>query len=226
MSQIFERFSRGILLLAALIGFGASSFGQDSVSDFANRVDEHYNHIRALRAQFVQEYQGTGLPRSESGTLVLKKPGKMRWEYTSPHSKLFVTDGKTAYFFVPGEQQVRKLEAKKLDDLRSPLAYLLGKTKLEKELAGLSFVSDETPLLMGDRILRGRPTIMSDRITDVVLEVTPQYEINRIVIRENDGSRTEFRFSHLEENVQASDDWFHFRPPAGAEVLEGDTFVP
>ena len=226
MSKTFERLSRRILLLAGLVGCSGTAFGQISVSEFANLVDERYNHMRTLRAQFVEQYQGAGVPRSESGTLVLKKPGKMRWEYSSPHSKLFVTDGKTAYFFVPGEQQVRKLDAKRLDDLRSPLAYLLGKTKLEKELAGLSFVSDEAPLLAGDRLLRGTPKSMTDRIADVTLEVTTQYEINRIVIRENDGSRTEFSFSHLEENVQASDDWFRFRPPAGAEILEGKTLVP
>lgn len=226
MSKMALRSSRRILVLAALVGLGVRGFGQNSVSQLANQVDEHYNHMRTLRAQFVEEYQGTGLPRSESGTLVLKKPGKMRWEYSSPHSKLFITDGKTAYFFVPGEQQVRKLDARKLDDLRSPLAYLLGKTKLEKELAGLSFAGDQKPLVAGDRLLRGTPKSMADRITDVLLEVSPQYEINRILIRENDGSSTEFRFSHLEENVQASDDSFRFRPPAGVEVLESNSFVP
>ena len=79
------------------------------------------------------------MERTEWGTLWLKKPGKMRWEYRSPRDKLFLSDGKDAWFYVPGERQVRRTAVKKLDDLRSPLAFLLGKTKLEKELQALSF---------------------------------------------------------------------------------------
>ena len=104
-------------------------------------MDERYNHLRSLQAEFTEIYRGAGMERTESGTLWLKKPGKMRWEYRSPREKLFLSDGKDAWFYVPGERQVRRTAVKKLDDLRSPLAFLLGKTKLEKELQGLSLAS-------------------------------------------------------------------------------------
>ncbi len=68
--------------------------------------------------------------------LWLKRPGKMLWDYREPQPKVFVTDGKWAWFYVPGERQARKAAVKKLDDLRSPLRYLLGKTKLERNLRG------------------------------------------------------------------------------------------
>src|SRR5579872_187833 len=97
------------------------------------------------------------MERTESGTLWLKKPGKMRWEYRSPKEKLFVSDGKDAWFYVPDDKQARKQSAKKLEDIRSPLAFLLGKTKLEKELAGLSLAPDIAPLQPGDTMLRGVP---------------------------------------------------------------------
>ena len=89
-------------------------------------------------------YRGSGMERTESGTLWLKKTGKMRWEYRSPQ-KLFVSDGKDAWFYVPADRQARKTAAKKLEDVRSPLAFLLGKTKLEKELQGLSLAPDVEP---------------------------------------------------------------------------------
>ena len=50
----------------------------------ARAVDEHYNHLRSLQAEFTEVYRGSGMERTESGTLWLKKPGKMRWEYRSP----------------------------------------------------------------------------------------------------------------------------------------------
>jgi len=66
--------------------------------------------------------------------------------YRSPREKLFVSDGKVVWFYLPEERQVRKTDFRKLDDLRSPIAFLLGKTKLENELQGLSKVVDQTPL--------------------------------------------------------------------------------
>jgi outer membrane lipoprotein carrier protein len=216
------------LVFAALLlcGMAVRSSGQSSVSEFASRVDDHYNHLRTLRAKFTEEYQGAGTARSETGTLVLKKPGKMRWEYTAPRTKLFITDGKTAYFYVPGEQQVRKQDVKNLDDLRSPLRYLLGKTKLEKEFADLSFAAGPPVISAANRVFQGVPKAMGDQVSDVQLEVTPRYEIVRILIHENDGSKTEFRFTDLEENIDAGDYLFEFSPPRGVEVLEGSSFAP
>src|SRR5271167_3629882 len=108
------------------------------VHALAAAVDAHYNHLRSLEAEFTEVYRGSGMERTESGTLWLKKPGKMRWEYRSPREKLFLGDGKDAWFYLPGDRQVRKTSMRKLDDLRSPLGFLLGKARLEKELQGLS----------------------------------------------------------------------------------------
>jgi chaperone LolA len=152
----------------------------------------------------------------------MKKPGKMRWEYRSPREKLFVSDGGDAWFYVPGDRQVRKTAARKLDDIRSPLAFLLGKSKLEKELQGLSLAPDVTPLAAGDVVLRGVPRAMADRVSEILLEITPDHQIVRIVIDEVDGSTTEYRFSDPKENIEIPAARFGFTPPAGTEVVEGE----
>ncbi len=120
-----------VLGLATAIASAAST---PDVHAIAQAVDERYNHLHSLQSDFTEIYRGAGMERTESGTLWLKKPGKMRWQYRSPREKLFLSDGKDAWFYVPGERQVQRTAVKKLDDLRSPLAFLLGKTKLEKEL--------------------------------------------------------------------------------------------
>src|SRR3954469_22127252 len=130
-----------IVVSVGVLAWAVSSSAED-VKAIAAAVDAHYNHLRTLEAEFTELYRGSGMERTESGTLWLKKPGKMRWEYRSPREKLFVSDGKTAWFYVPEDRQARKTAAKKLDDIRSPLAFLLGKTKLEKELRGLSIAPD------------------------------------------------------------------------------------
>ena len=207
-----------LLALAA----GSAAGLQPDLRLIAHKVDEHYNHLRTMQAEFTETYRGAGLEREEAGTLWLKKPGKMRWEYRSPTEKLFVSDGKEAWFYLPADKQVRKTEARKLDDLRSPLAFLLGKTKLEKELQGLSLASDQTPLAPGNVVVRGVPTAMADRIEQVLLEVMPSGKITRIRIEQVDGSITEYRFSEAREDVDVADQRFRFTLPAGVEVVDGD----
>jgi outer membrane lipoprotein carrier protein len=191
------------------------------VKTLAAAVDAHYNHLRSLQAEFTEVYRGSGMDRTESGTLWLKKPGKMRWEYRSPKEKLFVSNGKDAWFYVPDDRQARKTDSRKLDDIRSPLAFLLGKTKLEKELQGLSLAPEVTPLGPGNLVLRGVPQALADRISEVLVEVTPAHQIARIAIQEVDGAVTEYRFAEMKEDVEIGDARFQFKPPAGTETVEG-----
>jgi outer membrane lipoprotein carrier protein len=192
------------------------------VKALASAVDAHYNHLRTLQAEFTEIYRGSGMERTESGTLWLKKPGKMRWEYRSPKEKLFVSDGKDAWFYVPEDRQARKQSAKRLEDLRSPLAFLLGKTQLEKELTGLSFAPDIEPWQSGNTMLRGVPQELADQISEIVLEITPQNRISRIIMHGIDGATTEYRFTDQKEGEAVADGGFSFRPPAGTEIVDGD----
>jgi outer membrane lipoprotein carrier protein len=198
----------------------ASAAASVDVKTLASAVDAHYNRLRSLEAEFTEMYRGSGMDRTESGTLWLKKPGKMRWEYRSPKAKLFVSDGKDAWFYVPEDQQARRESARKLEDLRSPLAFLLGKTKLEKELRGLSLAPDIQPMTAGNIVLRGVPTAMSDQISEIVLEVTPDNRIARILLQGVDGAVTEYRFTEQKEDVAIADGRFGFKPPAGTQVVD------
>lgn len=192
------------------------------VSGIAHAVDEHYNNLRSSKAGFTEIYQAPGVSRTESGTVWLKKPGKMRWEYHEPREKLFLADSQNAYFYVPGEREARKAPLKKIDDLRSPLRYLLGKTKLEKELDALSLAPDVAPLQAGDTVFRGIPKAMADRVSEILLEINPAHQITRIVIHGTDGATTDFRFSGIEENLPVPDKFFQFSPPPGVVTIQDE----
>ena len=220
-SQIFLR--RAILGLAFLLS-SPSLVGQTDVRVLASKVDQRYDHMHTLEARFTETYTGAGVSRTESGTLLMKRPGRMRWDYDQPRTKLFLTDGNIAWFYVPGERQARRTPVKQLEDLRSPLRYLLGKTKLEKELDGLSLAANTKALNPGDTVLRGVPRGMRERVAQTLLEITPEGLISRIVVEELDGSVTEFRFLQQKENVEIPDQQFRFTPPAGVEVVAGADF--
>ena len=200
---------------------GQQNTFRPALRDLAHAVDAHYNHLRSLEGEFTETYSGNGAQREESGTLWLKKPRKMRWEYRSPKEKLFVSDGQSVWFYVPAEKQARKTDLKKLDDLRSPIAFLLGKTKLENELLGLSKVVDQPPAVSGDTVLRGVPKAGMAQVSEVQLEISVSNQIVRIVLMDADGGTTEFRFKDWKENVEVSESLFHFTAPPGVEMVEG-----
>ncbi|HXY07175.1 MAG TPA: outer membrane lipoprotein chaperone LolA [Terriglobales bacterium] len=220
-STIVDRDSILLKLIAVSLLTSIATMSQAAdVRAIAEAVDRHYNHLRTLECEFTETYSGSGSERTETGTLWLKKPGKMRWEYRSPRAKLFVGDGKNVWFYVPSERQVRKTSMKKLDDLRSPLAFLLGKTQLGKELLGLSLAPEVAPLASGDVMLKGVPKGFQDRLTQVLLEITAESSIRRIVMKETDGATIEYRFSEQNEDVAINDQHFEFRVPDGVEVVD------
>jgi outer membrane lipoprotein carrier protein len=180
------------------------------------KVDDHYNHLSSLRAHYTERYTGMGMDRTESGTLLLKKPGRMRWSYDKPVGKVFVLDGKYAWFYTPGDAQAQRVPAKELDDLRSPLRFLLGHTQIKKELDNLTV----TPEISGFKII-GVPKGMAQRVKRLTLDVTAAGIIEQMQIEEIDGSLTSFIFSQIKENAPVKSEDFVFHPPTGVSIVNG-----
>jgi outer membrane lipoprotein carrier protein len=202
-------------VLAICVCWASCAYSQEN-DTVVRRVDDHYNHLASLRAHYVEHYSGMGMDRSEEGTLLLKKPGRMRWSYAEPVGKVFVLDGKYAWFYTPGDAQATRVPAKELDDLRSPLRFLLGHTQLKKELDNLTVVAEGS----GFRIA-GVPKGMAQRVKLLTLGVTATGAIETMRLEEVDGAVTEFAFSGMQENVPVKDADFVFTPPAGVTVVNG-----
>lgn len=159
--------------------------------------------------------------RRESGTLLLRKPGLMRWTYSNPAGKLFVLDGKDGWFYSPGATEVQRVPAKKLDDLRSPLRFLLGHAQVAKELSGLTV--SPSPGLTGsdDFTLAGVPRGMEQRIASFKLTVALDGTIHAMRIEETDGAVTSFTFTSEQADPPTSKADFLFQPPPGVNIVSG-----
>jgi outer membrane lipoprotein carrier protein len=188
-----------------------------SAVQLAAAVDHHYNVLHRLRVNFTESYAGMGMDRHESGVLLLEKPGRMRWNYAEPAGKVFVLDGKYGWFYTPGDAQVQQIPAKKLDDLRSPLRFLLGHAQLTKELDGLTMAPADGDMFR----LRGVPRGMEQRVRSLELVVSREGTIQSMTLEELDGSRTSFVFKDEQANPVIAADTFRFTPPAGVQVVEG-----
>lgn len=204
---------------AAILVTGAPLYSQTlSPADKAliHRVDAHYNHLHSLRAAYTERYSGMGMERTETGILLLKKPGRMRWDYANPAGKVFLLDGKYGWFYTPGDAQAQRIPARQLDDLRSPLRLLLGHTELEKELDSLAIAPH------GEAFeITGIPKGMAARVRLLTLVVSSQGQIERIELEELGGATTEFLFRDIQEDLPIPDSEFHFTPPAGITVVDG-----
>lgn len=183
----------------------------------AGRVDHHYNALHSLSVNFTQEYNGMGMHRHESGTLLLRKPGKMRWTYSQPAGKLFLLDGHDAWFYTPGSSEVPRIAASKLDDFRSPLRFLLGHTNLDRDFTHLQL----TPATDGNYDLSSIPKGMEQRITALTLHLTADGTILGMKIEETDDAITLFTFTGERPNTPTRDDDFTWRPIPGTTIING-----
>ncbi len=206
-----------VMALATANALAQSGAGL-TAAEMAARVDRHYNALHSLEVHFVQRYEGMGMVRKESGVLLLKKPGKMRWTYTDPDGKLFLLDGRFGYFYSPGETEAQKVDEKKLDDLRSPLRFLLGHTELEKELSGLQMTPDGN----GNYVLTGVPKGLEQRVSALKITASADGTIRAMEIDETDGVVNRFAFSGELANAPAPNAAFVFTPPAGVHIVTGE----
>ncbi len=225
MTLGFLKFGGGRRLLAAALlcaccgatlAAQKAPAGPPDAHTLAKRVDHHYNQLHSLKAGFSESYEGLGMRRQESGTLLLQKPGRMRWDYTSPAGKIFVLDGKYAWFYSQGDPHVQRIAAKQLDDLRSPLRFLLGHTELEKELNQITLA----PAANGEFTLTGQPKGLEKRVKHFALTVTADGAITSIEIEETDGAITRFTFTGEQANAPIAPNTFKFTPPVGIPVVD------
>ncbi len=218
---------RAVALRGVVLGAGLSlgacvllSFGQEPAQltalELAARVDRHYDQLHSLKAGFREDYAGLGMTRSETGTLFLRKPGSMLWQYTTPTGKIFLLDGKSAWLYSKGDAQVQRISAKDLNDLRSPLRFLLGHTQLQKELSGLRIVGVSNGLYT----LSGLPKGQENRVARLSLTVTAAGTITAIEVVEVDGATTRFTFTGEQPDAPIPAETFHFAPPPGVPVVD------
>jgi len=214
------------LALAATIDFS-------NASNVAKSLEEKYARAQTLEARFYERYRaGAGGGQAESGTVYFSKPGRMRWEYESPESKLFIVDGKNVWFYVPADHTASRAQIKESDDWRTPLALLTGKIHFDR-LCGQMAILDEAlgSIAVGDlpsdprnRILRCLPHKSNDPnasapFKEILFELTPQLDLARVVIREPGDIETEFRFANWKENLGLPESMFHFEPPPGVAIV-------
>ncbi|HEU0184862.1 MAG TPA: outer membrane lipoprotein chaperone LolA [Blastocatellia bacterium] len=213
-----QLFIKPALLLAFLFINALAVSAQTDIDKAIDGVQSKYNKISSLSAEFSQVHTERGQrERRESGRLLLKKPGKMKWNYTTPEEKLFVSDGKYLFEYVKSDNYVTRSSVKDSEDLRAPFAFLLGQGDLRREFRRIEFAK-ESPLKAGNKVLRMLPKRLQD-FEELLIEFDPfSFEMYRLAILKGGDERSDFIFSDIRENVSAPSAEFVFKAPPGVEV--------
>jgi outer membrane lipoprotein carrier protein len=189
------------------------------IDHLLTEVEHRYNRAQTLSVYFTETYTiGGRKHRPESGQLLLRKPGRMRWIYSEPAGKLFVSDGHNVYLYTANDNRVEQSKLKASEDMRAPLAFLLGKLDMKKE-----FRSFETkPAQNGTYLLA---EAKNDRVPygKVQMLIGQGYEIKELTVDGRDGSVLHFSFRDEAVNPSIAESEFHFVPPPGADVVQAVT---
>ena len=188
------------------------------VVDVAGAIQRKYDGVKDFSASFTQTYEGGVLRRksSDAGTVFVKKPGKMRWDYTGPEKKLFVSDGQTMFLYFPGEKQVIKNDVPSQDQATSAVLFLMGKGDIVRDF-NIRWADGGS-----DTTYRVRLDPKTRQAEYDWLEITADRETLRIVglmAADAQGGRSSFTFSNFKENTGLADKIFQFTIPRGTEVI-------
>ncbi len=205
----------------ALAVLGACLCFPNSLPDqITRKVEARYNGAHTLAVDFVENYEVQGRQRPpESGTLKLQKQGKMRWDYAKPAGKLLVSDGKSVYLYTAGDNRVEKVPVRDTEDMRAPLAFLLGHLDFKKEFGDIETGSAENGTWLDAAAKNDRLPYQKVRML-----VEGDGSIQQLKVLGRDGSSMTFAFANEKLDPHLDSDIFRFRVPPGAEVVDAVEF--
>lgn len=205
-------------LAATGLSVSAAQPARPSATDVAAALQKKYDSIRDFSADFEHHSEGGVLrkKRVERGVVFVKKPGRMRWNYTAPEKKEFVSDGKHMYLYVPADRQVVRSPVPQSDQATTAVLFLAGKGSLTRDFT-VSFAQGGGADTYALRLQPKQPERDYDWLEVVVDKTTMQ--IRSLAAADVQGGRSTFVFSNFKENPRLADKTFEFKMPRGVDVV-------
>jgi len=181
-------------------------------------IEDRYNRTQTLQLSFTESYKLQGRVRVEKGDLFLRKPGRMRWQYTAPAGKLFISDGTFVYSYTAQDLRAEKMKLKETDDMKAPLAFLLGRLEFNKDFREFRAHAED-----GGVFITAIPK--SDKLpySEVSFLAGTDFTIRRLEVKGQDNSLLEFTFENEKKDPPIADTLFQFAPPKGTEYVDSSS---
>jgi len=215
-----------IPLIAAVIGALVVAppvrTAEPTAAEFATALQQKYDRIRDFSASFIQSYTGGVLKKKlgeERGTLWVKKPGKMRWDYKTPDEKQLVSDGIKTYFYIPEDKQVYVASLPTDDSVSARILFLAGKGNLVRDFTP-SLVASPAGAPSGSKTLKLVPRAAQADFEWLMLFIEPgTLALRGLASTDAQGGTSTFVFNNVKENIGISEKLFEFKMPRGVELI-------
>lgn len=210
-----------VVFAAALAAQPFAHAADPTAAELATALQRKYDGIKDFSADFTHAYEGGVLHKqiTERGHLLVKKPGKMRWDYAAPEQKQFISDGVKMYSYIPEDKQVIVTSVPPDDEATTPTLFLTGKGNLVRDFT--ASLADAPPgMPAGSRTLKLVPKARQRDYDWLMLVVDPaSLGIRGLVTIDAQGGKSSFSFTNLKENVGLADKEFAFKIPRGVDVI-------
>jgi outer membrane lipoprotein carrier protein len=186
-----------------------------------DRVQKRYDGATDFRASFNQTLTNTAFKRRSpsTGEVLLKKPGRMRWNYKTPDPKMYLSDGDLLWLYEPEDKQAFKQELK-TSQLPAALAFLTGRGKLASEF-DIAFAKDKGLGGPRDYVLALSPKQPQAQIKSILFVVDPEtFFVRETLIADAQGNTNDLLFTDIKINTHLPDATFRWTPPAGVRVID------
>jgi len=215
---------RYIWIPAACAAVSVTAGARNAVPEpeaLARAVQRKYDTVRDFSTDFVHGYQGGALRKTvtERGRLLVKKPGMMRWAYSGDDQKVFVSDGRKLYSYIPADKQVYVGSVPTDDQASTPALFLAGKGQLLRDfvITAGALPPAAPPGSTALKLVPKRNDGDYEWLTLVVDEASLQ--LRMLVTGDKQGGTSTFAFTNMKENVGLSDREFVFKIPRGVDVV-------
>jgi outer membrane lipoprotein carrier protein len=215
---MFQRLCLLVIGLSSLVTVARAE--GDAATALATSIQRHYDQVRDFQADFTHTYVGGILRKKtvERGRMAVRKPGRMRWTYTQPEEKLFVSDGNRVYSYVPADKQVYVAEVPPDDQATTPALFLAGKGNILKDFTvAPADVPDAPSGSVALKLTPRRPEREYDWLNLVVDKSS--LALRMLVTSDSQGGLSTFAFTNLRENTGIADKEFVFVMPRGVDVI-------
>jgi outer membrane lipoprotein carrier protein len=193
-----------------------------ALKDVIERVQKRYDGAKDFRARFNQTLTNAAFARktSSSGEVLLKKPGRMRWNYAQPEPKMYLADGNALWLYEPEDKQAFKQDLK-VSQLPAALAFLTGQGKLTTEF-DIALAGSKTPYgTPRDYVLSLSPKAPQAQVKTILFVVDPAtFNVRESVITDQQGNVNDLLFSDIRVNTNVPDATFRWAPPAGVRLID------
>jgi outer membrane lipoprotein carrier protein len=227
VNRQFKQFTRHLshvtrhcLLVACLLPAVAWALPSVAINQYVRQFERSYSNVKTLQADFTQTSFAWGRTMVESGTVYLARGGRMRWVYSKPEAKIFLTDGKKVFLYLPAEKQLRISSLRSVENAPVPLDLLLSHLQLGRFFSRVEFADQALHEASGDRVIRCDPKPKYAQVfQSCLIELTPAFDIRKLVVFYPDNSTMQFDFSHTHRNQRIDPSQFSFTPPPGTETI-------